>query len=125
LGFIVAALNFVHSYSQNTAVELVSAHSDAVRGFDERAILTKARRAIVVVKLHGYQFFGSTLKVTSAIQSQVTIRCDSEPSEDDLDDIAAATSATSLQSRAASMASPVPMAGMCVDMLYCDRLHVL
>ncbi|GLD99565.1 hypothetical protein PINS_up008291 [Pythium insidiosum] len=74
LGICFAILNFLLGYSQVKVMNRVFKRSSAVRKFAARNVLRQRRDAIVYLELHGYLFFGSSVRILQDVQKAVLIR---------------------------------------------------
>ncbi|KAJ0403528.1 hypothetical protein P43SY_010071 [Pythium insidiosum] len=74
LGICFAILNFLLGYSQVKVMNRVFKRSSAVRKFAARNVLRQRRDAIVYLELHGYLFFGSSVRILEDVQKAVLVR---------------------------------------------------
>ena len=74
LGFIITALNFVLKHSKMTTTERLHVpKTNIIRGVEVHKILERQRNRVVVLKLSGFQFFGTTQRVLSAVKQCINL----------------------------------------------------
>ncbi|KAF0700584.1 Aste57867_8920 [Aphanomyces stellatus] len=71
LGIAGAGVNFILSYVHTTVVRPVARQSLVKRDFRERTLLMQHRKAIVVLELDGFIFFGSSVHIMQQVREHV------------------------------------------------------
>ena len=68
-GILAQSISFIVIYSRSgTLLTQRFWHSNVIRGFKQRSLTSKLRAHIITLELHGFMFFGSEVKILSAVQ---------------------------------------------------------
>ena len=74
IGIVLAMCAFVLTYAQAPTVSAtLLRNSTVVRTYEERAVLIRNRGRVVTIKLGGYIFFGSAVKLLEEVKRHVAI----------------------------------------------------
>jgi MFS superfamily sulfate permease-like transporter len=77
MGIVLAMCAFAITYAQAPTVSAtLLRNSTVVRTYEERAILIRNRGRLVTIKLGGYIFFGSAVKLLEEVKKHVVISTD-------------------------------------------------
>lgn len=82
IGFAIGCgccvLHFLFLYARSSHVTRTTDRSSVSRGFNQRRILAKYRKAIVVHRLSGYIFFGSAVSILDTIKASIKVHNESK-----------------------------------------------
>ncbi|KDO33892.1 hypothetical protein SPRG_01772 [Saprolegnia parasitica CBS 223.65] len=73
LGLICAMTNFVFSYAEGVSVVKTLSRSRVQRSYQERQFLRAHQGQIVTLELHGYFFFGSSIRLMEVIKKSIYV----------------------------------------------------
>lgn len=73
IGIGLSVLAFVIQYARSKQTHRVSQTSSVVRGFSDRAYLTRMKSSIVAFQLHGHIFFGSAIQILREIKENIFV----------------------------------------------------
>eukprot|EP00038_Savillea_parva_P025233 m.46802 g.46802 ORF g.46802 m.46802 type:complete len:1030 (+) comp6806_c0_seq1:50-3139(+) len=86
IGFAVGigccVLHFLFLYAKANHISKQPARSTVWRGFQQRRILARYRKAIVVHRLNGYIFFGSAISILKSIRASIKVHDDDSGNND-------------------------------------------
>ncbi|ETV76397.1 hypothetical protein, variant [Aphanomyces astaci] len=72
-GLVCAMTNFVFTYSEGVSVAKMFSRSRVQRNYQDRQYLTKHQSQIVALELHGYFFFGSSIRLVEHIKHNIYV----------------------------------------------------
>ncbi|RHY33791.1 hypothetical protein DYB32_001418 [Aphanomyces invadans] len=72
-GLVCAMTNFVFTYSEGVSVLKMFSRSRVQRNYQDRQYLTKHQCQIVALELHGYFFFGSSIRLVEHIKNNIYV----------------------------------------------------
>ncbi|OQR95113.1 Sulfate Permease (SulP) Family [Achlya hypogyna] len=72
-GLICAMTNFVFSYAEGVSVVKTLSRSRVQRSYQERQFLRAHQSQIVTLELHGYFFFGSSIRLMEVIKKSIYV----------------------------------------------------
>ncbi|OQR91081.1 Sulfate Permease (SulP) Family, partial [Thraustotheca clavata] len=73
LGLVCAMTNFVFSYAEGVSVVKTLSRSRVQRSYQERKFLRQHQSQIVTLELHGYFFFGSSIRLMECIKNSIYV----------------------------------------------------
>ncbi|KDO21464.1 hypothetical protein SPRG_12507 [Saprolegnia parasitica CBS 223.65] len=73
IGIGFAIVNFLIGYAQVNQVQRVYKSSTAIRNYAARSVIADKRDAIVVLELHGYLFFGTSVHIVEDVKKFVRV----------------------------------------------------
>ncbi|KAH9109121.1 hypothetical protein LEN26_005710 [Aphanomyces euteiches] len=81
-GLVCAMTNFVFTYSEGVSVVKTFSRSRVQRNYQDRQYLSKHQSQIVTLELHGYFFFGSSIRLMELIKNNIyVVATNSNPKE--------------------------------------------
>eukprot|EP00045_Choanoeca_perplexa_P014077 m.163665 g.163665 ORF g.163665 m.163665 type:complete len:1097 (+) comp16556_c0_seq5:174-3464(+) len=80
LGFVtgigLCLVMFIIEYAREPTSHKVRKHSNVIRGFKQRQLLSRHHRGIVTLELSGHIFFGKAVGLLKEVESQVVVQSD-------------------------------------------------
>eukprot|EP00039_Didymoeca_costata_P030147 m.28074 g.28074 ORF g.28074 m.28074 type:complete len:986 (+) comp7970_c0_seq1:124-3081(+) len=73
LGIALSVLAFAIQYARSKQTKRLRSSSNVVRGFSDRAYLSRMKSSIVSFELHGHVFFGSAIQILKEIQEHIFV----------------------------------------------------
>ncbi|KAF0683474.1 Aste57867_24508 [Aphanomyces stellatus] len=72
-GLVCAMTNFVFTYSEGVSVVKAFSRSRVQRNYQDRHFLSKHQSQIITLELHGYFFFGSSIRLMEHIKNNIYV----------------------------------------------------